>query len=479
MQTRFGDWIREMRTAFGDTPRKFDRHQKAHLSITKPKWMRFDFRKGIKSQYKDQDKLFQYGQVIWGSLIQANTLMFEAGDEDSPGALVYSLEGEHLEDIGSLVEIAEALMALKGEDLFKVSAELRSFAEMITDERSVILHERLPDSLTGGKELYYSILTFPRKHLADGFLRNGIFPILVAPEHTKACTVLPSRFWPEDFIELMWSDSPWQIDPTEEQPVARMRDAASTASRLRVLRAMFARKTFEEIIERNRRLTIENQPKGTMAEIWTKTFNESLPETLATLEHNGTLDAATQREMEELHRPVGEWSMQEIFNAHWSLEAIIVLEWALGLRNEIPDYSLGPVYVSKEEQPFPTENRVKLVDEGLLTSARLRPADTILDARETAETWLWRARTTQIILDGVKPPEGMDFDQIIEISAKGNEGEGRFITIENDYPAFGKPYRDLEEDEWCAMRSVATERLRALNWLCGYAEDWDEVPLGT
>ena len=29
------------------------------------------------------------------------------------------------------------------------------------------------------------------------------------------------------------------------------------------------------------------------------------------------------------------------------------------------------------------------------------------------------------------------------------------------------------------MGSIARERLYALNWLCKYAEDWDEVPTGT
>jgi hypothetical protein len=29
------------------------------------------------------------------------------------------------------------------------------------------------------------------------------------------------------------------------------------------------------------------------------------------------------------------------------------------------------------------------------------------------------------------------------------------------------------------MHSIAIERLHGLNWLCGYAGDWDEVPHGT
>lgn len=54
-----------------------------------------------------------------------------------------------------------------------------------------------------------------------------------------------------------------------------------------------------------------------------------------------------------------------------------------------------------------------------------------------------------------------------------------FKPIGNDFPALGKPYSQLTEAEWQTMRSIATERLYALDWLCGYSADWDNVRTST
>ena len=48
-----------------------------------------------------------------------------------------------------------------------------------------------------------------------------------------------------------------------------------------------------------------------------------------------------------------------------------------------------------------------------------------------------------------------------------------------DFPAFGKAYRNLSEDEYEQATSIAMERHLALNWLCGYDSDWDETPTDT
>ena len=49
---------------------------------------------------------------------------------------------------------------------------------------------------------------------------------------------------------------------------------------------------------------------------------------------------------------------------------------------------------------------------------------------------------------------------------------------DEDCAAFGKPYRELTEDEWQMTTSITVERHFALNWLCGYAPNnrWDDTP---
>ena len=76
-------------------------------------------------------------------------------------------------------------------------------------------------------------------------------------------------------------------------------------------------------------------------------------------------------------------------------------------------------------------------------------------------------------------PPGTDFEEILLKAAQRGKEDGLFEPIGNDFPAFGKPYRDLDEQQWNEMRSIAYERLYGLNWLCGYAEDWDDVTCDT
>lgn len=43
---------------------------------------------------------------------------------------------------------------------------------------------------------------------------------------------------------------------------------------------------------------------------------------------------------------------------------------------------------------------------------------------------------------------------------------------------FGRPYAEMDPDQWDIVRSITMERHFALNWLCGYPpdNDWDQTP---
>ncbi len=45
-----------------------------------------------------------------------------------------------------------------------------------------------------------------------------------------------------------------------------------------------------------------------------------------------------------------------------------------------------------------------------------------------------------------------------------------------DFTADGRPYRDLDEEALGMAAAIAAERHHALNWLCGFGTDWDNVP---
>ena len=69
---------------------------------------------------------------------------------------------------------------------------------------------------------------------------------------------------------------------------------------------------------------------------------------------------------------------------------------------------------------------------------------------------------------------------IVDHAAAKGEKDGLFRCLEGDFPAFGKPFRALNEHEWTKMNSILTERLYGLNWICNVDDlEWDDVETST
>jgi TPR repeat protein len=184
----------------------------------------------------------------------------------------------------------------------------------------------------------------------------------------------------------------------------------------------------------------------------------------------------SDHEAGSLRKKPGTWSVRELTDGGWRTEAFGVIAWALGLTARIAPYDQ-----QQSEGAFlkkiPLQQRAKK----FIRSAKLRPEAKILKAREIAENWLWRARTTIVQKNPKKypPPSGWTYDKIIKAAALHWQKQKLFKAIKGDYPAFGKPYAKLTKREWETCNSIAKERLYGFNWLCGYAADWDQVPTGT
>jgi hypothetical protein len=157
----------------------------------------------------------------------------------------------------------------------------------------------------------------------------------------------------------------------------------------------------------------------------------------------------------------------DVVEALWQGEGLGVLLWAFGLV-ELPPY----------DRPFdyPSLLGIRRGD------APLRPAEEIDAARETARLWHWRARTSEIRdrAEVPLPAPWQSFDQLVAATAmRGHERGLLPRPLRGDFPAFGTIYRRLSENEQAEALSIAWERHRALNWLCGLGTSWDEVPTDT
>lgn len=181
----------------------------------------------------------------------------------------------------------------------------------------------------------------------------------------------------------------------------------------------------------------------------------------------------SRRERELLARPLGGWRPQETADGQWRREALCVLAWALGRIKPMPRF----------DQPSDAKELLEAVEfmkppAGLVSRAKLPLESEITGARNVAELWLWRARTYRFHTNPQKypPPSGMSYNDLIRQVADMAEEKGLFRAIEHDFPVGGQAYSKLSEDEVSELHSIASERLYALNWLCGYSENWDAVP---
>lgn len=192
----------------------------------------------------------------------------------------------------------------------------------------------------------------------------------------------------------------------------------------------------------------------------------------------GLWDRLEDAEKEFMRTGVFETTMKQRIDASWLAESIMCLFWGLIRRDQIPPY---------DQQVVPESNRFNPGEKAteLIANASLRPQAEIDKQRDIAELWLWRCRTHSLLKTKRIPdalPDGTPMTEVIRLTAAKAAEEGIFDQpIENDFPVFGKPYRDVSDEELSQLTSIAMERHKALNWLCGYApaNRWLETPTDT
>ena len=191
----------------------------------------------------------------------------------------------------------------------------------------------------------------------------------------------------------------------------------------------------------------------------------------------------TRDETEFLAATLDTMTEQQHRDNQWRLEALQVLAWALGHFITIPPYDVqSDDQILKMWPPIGFERDI--------SKTRLISSDRIIHAREIAELWHWRSRTRRLIDSGAKWPEALSrpeegftsYEAVARMAARAALDRGDLPRlIEDDFVAFGKPYRDLNAEQYSLVTSIARERHFALNWLCGYApgNHWDKTPTDT
>ncbi len=194
--------IMACRENFGPAPRNFSFwNRMTYFSISKPIWAKRDPDEKLNLLFDNYLKVYKYGMVVWGHIVQANSLLFEEGKEDCPGELLFSLNRADCFDPEILSDIAHDLFALKGTE--PDDKEFRPIANHLTDEYTRVFGLDVPKTISGKLTCKISTTYFIRKHLPFKKLTSGFLPLVVYPNKPHFALPLPERYWPSSLL-MKW-----------------------------------------------------------------------------------------------------------------------------------------------------------------------------------------------------------------------------------------------------------------------------------
>ena len=188
---------------FGPSPRRIPFWDRlTYWRIVRPDWLYQNPNDELETIFLNLADLRKNGKVVWGHIVQANSLLHgPASGGDCPAEVVYALKAEAIEP-EELGDIALALAALKHTQ--PDDPALAFIADHLTNEWTRVYGKRVPESLSPTHVCRISTIYVVRKHLPKGRLCAPLLPIIVNPVAPHVAIVLPARYWPKELVEW-WS----------------------------------------------------------------------------------------------------------------------------------------------------------------------------------------------------------------------------------------------------------------------------------
>ena len=178
----------------GKSPRKFSWYERHFLlKCSLPQW---DWENdGIANTIKNWQKILESGELAWAQIIQANSLMFSKGKNDSPGELIICKNNCSFE---KLEKLAQSLFLLKGQSKNIKNEEEKKFAIHLEDEITCNFGLKIPETICKDKGYFVSVGFFQRKHLPKRKISNGFLPVFYS-SITHEIVIVPKQYWSKEF----------------------------------------------------------------------------------------------------------------------------------------------------------------------------------------------------------------------------------------------------------------------------------------
>lgn len=216
-----------------------------------------------------------------------------------------------------------------------------------------------------------------------------------------------------------------------------------------------------------RRLALENLSIGERGDLSAEAFDER-----EWLREQDLACEITPGEAALLGSPLGSIPPEVVSEATWQGEALVALGWAVG--------ALAMPLVGTLFDPSPI---IEVVPRPWDPTQRWLRDPTVVSEleavreREVAEIWYWRL-TTEVLRRTATATDNRDYQQAIRDVAAEALAAGLVPTLcARDLLVHGRSVKDLSQNDVDELIAVTGQRLRALNWLCGFGNSWDDVPL--
>jgi hypothetical protein len=153
-------------------------------------------------------------------------------------------------------------------------------------------------------------------------------------------------------------------------------------------------------------------------------------------------------------------------------ESLAAVAWALDLLPSLSDDHPTELASLILELPSPWEST-----SSWSLKQTLRPESEIAKMRELHEVWNWRLEV-ELERRSSKGQDLIELDDLIrtvthdaiaaDLLAPGHSGG---FTLD------GVPVTAMPPDKIAEQQFLTQQRLTALNWICGFGDDWDNVPI--
>ena len=151
----------------------------------------------------DAPKVFERGELTFGRIYMANGALWESGESDAPGGVIYSFEPGVSTDLDYLVDVADRIYGLyerREQGVPLVRPWERRVQDQVVNDVYRTFHQRLPPMLCDDRVVYHSTVMIFRRHLPQGYLTNHVVPLLVDRSPGGVSLILPHEYWPRSFL---------------------------------------------------------------------------------------------------------------------------------------------------------------------------------------------------------------------------------------------------------------------------------------